>query len=104
VDDGAERHAQDGRPALAAVAIRALAVLAALAVPVRLELEVDEVVLVVVTAQDHVAAVGTAPGLVFLAAEAGAAAAAVARARLDGGFVDKHGSGKLKVGCEELRE
>ena len=96
VDHGAERHAKDGGPALPAVAIRALPVLAALAVPVRLELEIDEVVLVVVAPQDDVAAlaaiaaVGAAPRLVFLTAEAGAAAAAVARARLDGGLVNKH--------------
>ena len=79
-------------------AVLALAVLAAPGPPVRLEPEVDEVVRVVVADQDDVAAVaavaavGPAPRLVFLAAEADAAAPAVTGFGLDHALVDKHGS------------
>jgi hypothetical protein len=112
VGDRPQRHAQHRRQALAAVAVLALAVLAALAGPVRLVLEVDQVVLVVVAAQDDVAplpavaAVRAAPRLVFFAAKADAAAPSVAGPCLDDGFVDEHwrcaqwrvkGKGKGKV-------
>jgi len=82
--DGAERHAQDARLTILAVAVGALAVLAALGVPVRLELVVDEIVRVNIAQENDIApaaaiaAIGAAPRLIFLAAEADAAAATVA--------------------------
>src|SRR5690606_39462201 len=73
------------------------AVFTALGLPVRLVFEIDQIVRVVVAAQDHVAAlpavpaVGAAEGLKFLTPEAGASATSVAGPGFDDAFVDKHG-------------
>ena len=82
-DHRAQGHSQHARLAVTSVAVRALAVAAALAAPVGLVLVVDQVVGVHVPEQDHVpaaatiAAVGSAPRLIFLPAEADAAPAPV---------------------------
>lgn len=103
-DHRAKRKTQHRGFSFAAVTILAQSMLTSLAFPVRLELEIDEVVGVVIPPQDDVpslaavASVRPTPGFVLLPAEGDAASPSVTGLNLDHTFVDKHGDGKQLQG------
>src|SRR5262249_22255057 len=104
VDHRADRDADENVGAIAAGAVAAHSVAAVLGAPVRMILEMKEGVDGVVGEQDDVAApaavaaIGSALGNVLLAPEAHAPIAAFARTNEDGGLVDEHGLGELRIG------
>jgi hypothetical protein len=91
-----QRHPEHARLAVPPVAVRPETVAPALPAPVRLVLVIDEVVGVHVPKENHVsapaavAAVGSAPRLIFLPAEADAASSPVPGSQLHSAFVDEH--------------
>jgi hypothetical protein len=94
--DGTQRQLEHNRLAIAAVAVRTLAVFATLGFPMRLVFVIDEIVRVDVAHEHHVTpaaavtSIRPAPGFVFFPAKTNASPATIARRQLDCALVDKH--------------